>query len=100
LLFALPPDYLMVSTLFNYFLDCKIAGGRTASVFCLFAVPCCPPIRRKTAWFLCARTLTAAPTGAKRRRENICKATDMLVDLVEQARKSGIKAGHLFLFDS
>jgi hypothetical protein len=37
--------------------------------------------------------------GAKRRRESICKATDVLVELVEQARKSGINAGHL-LFDS
>ena len=37
--------------------------------------------------------------GAKRRRESTCKATDVLVELLEQARKSGIKAGHL-LFDS
>ena len=37
--------------------------------------------------------------GARRRRESIGKATDVLVEMVDQAKASGIKAGHL-LFDS
>ena len=37
--------------------------------------------------------------GARRRRESICKATDVLVEMVDQAKTSGIKARHL-LFDS
>ena len=37
--------------------------------------------------------------GVKRRREGIRKATDVLVDMVEEATASGIQASHL-LFDS
>lgn len=37
--------------------------------------------------------------GAKRRREGIRKATDVLVEMVAEAMGSGIQAGHL-LFDS
>jgi DDE superfamily endonuclease len=37
--------------------------------------------------------------GAMRRREGICKATDVLVDMVAEAMASGIQARHL-LFDS
>jgi hypothetical protein len=37
--------------------------------------------------------------GARRRRESICKASDVLVEMVDQAKTSGIKTRHL-LFDS
>ncbi len=37
--------------------------------------------------------------GARRRRESICRATDVLLEMVDQAKISGIKARHI-LFDS
>ena len=43
--------------------------------------------------------LDCRTNGAKRRREGIRKATDVLVEMVAEARASGIQASHL-LFDS